>query len=196
MIPIVIRSSEPLHKFLTRLTTNRSCYSVRSSQVFLFPPPSAATTYGMPVLGFDGPYCFQGENKGWAFDFNFDTNNIPDDTKFSFSKGCVIDADPALPCTPNVYDAFGDLGNQQTIHNDPATQVDVKKTVYFIASTAVLAFAFLVLFVVICCMGRKLRRQGVELKEFKRESEGKEGLLVDHASGTGGSYSALKGDGV
>ncbi|GMH68872.1 hypothetical protein TL16_g05030 [Triparma laevis f. inornata] len=164
--------------------------------VFLFPPPSAATTYGMPVLGFDGPYCFQGENKGWAFDFNFDTNNIPDDTKFSFSKGCVIDADPALPCTPDVYDAFGDLGNQQTIHNDPATQVDVKKTVYFIASTAVLALAFLVLFVVICCMGRKLKRQGVELKEFKRESERKNGLLVDHASGTGGNYSALKEDKV
>ncbi len=166
------------------------------AKIFIFPPASAATTYGMPILGFDGPYCYQGDKKGWSFDFAFDTNNIPDDTKFSFSKGCVDNADPPLPCVPDVYAAFGDFGSQQTIHNEPATEVDVKKTVYFIASTAVLAFAFVVLFVVICCMGRKLRRQGIELKEFKKSETDKEELLIDHAAGgsSAGSYTAIRGD--
>ncbi|GMH67101.1 hypothetical protein TrST_g537 [Triparma strigata] len=170
------------------------------AKVFLFPPASAATEFGMPKLGFDGPYCFEGETKGWSFDFDFDTSNIPDDTNFHFGNGCIVGADPPLPCTPNVYDAFGEFSSQQTIDNTPATKIDVKKTVYFIASTAVLAFTFLVLFVVICCMGRKIKRQGVELRNLSKmegSEESREGLLIDHAAGSGGgSYSALKGDGV
>ena len=140
-----------------------------------------------PTKPVSGPYCWNGDpNKGYTFDFNFDSGNPSD--LVNFNAGCVdgIPDDACVP--PNLMGCEG--GAEADIHSTQSATLDLSLTFYLAVGCALLAACTV-------CLGCWVRRLKRDVRGYRVELEGRRSM-VDHVSGggedgRGEEYQKLKG---
>ena len=131
---------------------------------------------GWPITG---PYCYDGEMKGYAINFNYDSNI--GNEYVSFDQGCVDD----LPCIPDNFEACTTCGLGD-VHSQQESEINLLLTEYLAISTGVLFLVACSLIGYICCLKRKAGKEREGTSEKMRSRQSSENInyerLVDEHS--------------